>query len=178
MRVTPSGNDSATSSVPISIGVAAATPPDQDASAPARTAATTAVPVSYPDEKSQPPPGSGTPQQDQVASLDVPNARTNTVLTDDQADFVNSLFNNNVPAPVVARVLERMLANPQGVMSGTGFSDPELRSHLNLGNMFTLSQAHAPAGVAPWQPTMSDIGDGGTTMSGTAPPSYDYARAQ
>ncbi|KAI9569020.1 hypothetical protein HD554DRAFT_643022 [Boletus coccyginus] len=154
MRVSPSGNDSAPSSVPVSGGVAAATPPEQDASTPIRTA-TTAVP-------------------DRAASLDVPNALPDTVLTDDQADFVNTLFNNNVPVPVVARVLERMLANPQGMTSGIGYSDPELRSHLNLGNMLTSSQAHAPAGGVS---TMSEIGDGETTMASTAPPSYDYARA-
>lgn len=136
------------------------------------------MPVSYPNEKSRPAPGGGTLQQgqDPTASLDVPIARPNAALTDDQADFVNSLFNNNVPAPVVARVLERMLTNPQGA-STTGFNDPELRAHLNPGNLATVSHSQAPAGGAPWQPTLIDIGDGETTV-GTAPPSYDYARAQ
>lgn len=31
-------------------------------------------------------------------------------LTDDQADFVNSLYANNVPAGAIARVIERMMA--------------------------------------------------------------------
>ena len=32
-------------------------------------------------------------------------------LTDEQADFINGLYNNNVPAAAVARVMERMLAD-------------------------------------------------------------------
>ena len=34
-------------------------------------------------------------------------------LTDEQADFINGLYNNDVPAPAVARVIERMLADQQ-----------------------------------------------------------------
>jgi MYXO-CTERM domain-containing protein len=157
-RATLSVNDSATPSVPVSIGVVAAATTPQ---------------VSYPNEKSRPVPSVGV-QQDPTAGLDVPSARPNAILTDDQADFVNSLFNNNVPAPVVARVLERMIANPQGATI-TGLNDPELRAHLNPGDLTTLPQAQA--GGVPWQPTLIDIGDGETTV-GTAPPSYDYARAQ
>jgi MYXO-CTERM domain-containing protein len=163
VRATSSANDNATSSVPVPIGVAAA-------------AATTTSQVSYPNEKSRPAPGGGTLQQDPTARLDVPSARPNAVLTDDQADFVNSLFNNNVPAPVVARVLERMIANPQG-SSSTGFNDPELRPHLNRGNLSTLLHSQAAAGGVAWQPTLGDLGDGETTV-GTAPPSYDYVLAQ
>ncbi|KAF9232919.1 hypothetical protein BU15DRAFT_14159, partial [Melanogaster broomeanus] len=36
--------------------------------------------------------------------------QTHPVLTDDQADFVNNLYANNVPAAAIARVLERMMA--------------------------------------------------------------------
>ena len=160
-RATSSANDSATSSAPVTIGVVAAAATPQ---------------VTYPNEKSRPAPGGGTLQQVPTAGLDVPHARPNAILTDDQADFVNSLFNNNVPAPVVARVLERMIANPQGA-SITGLNDPELRAHLNPSNLPPLSQAQTQAGGVPWQPTLIDIGDGETTV-GTAPPSYDYVRAQ
>lgn len=170
-RVASSADDSVTSSVPLSIGLAAAAamPQDHDGSAsilpaqPAVRPAPTAAPVIYPNEKSRPAPGSAL-QQGQTATLDVAGPPLNAVLTDGQADFVNSLFNNNVPAPVVARVLERMLANPQGAGS-TGYNDPELRPHLNSGS-----------GPTSWQ-TMNEIGDGETTI-GTAPPSYDYVRAQ
>ncbi|KAI6038433.1 hypothetical protein EDC04DRAFT_2695187 [Pisolithus marmoratus] len=34
-------------------------------------------------------------------------------LTDEQADFITGLYNNNVPAPVVARVVQRMLVDRQ-----------------------------------------------------------------
>ncbi|KAF9239701.1 hypothetical protein BU15DRAFT_46593 [Melanogaster broomeanus] len=43
-----------------------------------------------------------------------PGVQADPELTDSQADFVNSLYRNNIPGPVVARVLERMLASPQG----------------------------------------------------------------
>ncbi|EGN97773.1 hypothetical protein SERLA73DRAFT_137894, partial [Serpula lacrymans var. lacrymans S7.3] len=36
--------------------------------------------------------------------------RENLSLTDEQADFVHSLYNNNVPASAIARVMERMIA--------------------------------------------------------------------
>ncbi|KAF9232911.1 hypothetical protein BU15DRAFT_11718, partial [Melanogaster broomeanus] len=48
-------------------------------------------------------PSAGAPQP--------PCARqTHPMLTDDQADFVNTLCTNNVPAAAVARVMERMMA--------------------------------------------------------------------
>lgn len=171
-RVTSSGEDSAASSVPLSIGVAAATSRGQGVSpsAPQVEAGARSAPVTsnYPNEKAGP--------ASQVASHDVVNTRANPVLTDEQADFVNSLFNNNVPAPVVARVVERMLANPQGA-NGTGYNDPELRSHLSPNNLPTSSQPYTLSSGVPWQPTMSEFGDGETTI-GTAPPSYDYVQAQ
>ncbi|KAI5987549.1 hypothetical protein EDD15DRAFT_2372268 [Pisolithus albus] len=34
-------------------------------------------------------------------------------LTDEQADFITGLYNNNIPAPVVARVVQRMLVDRQ-----------------------------------------------------------------
>lgn len=36
---------------------------------------------------------------------------TSPLLTDEQADFINSLHHNNVPAAAIARVMERMLAD-------------------------------------------------------------------
>ncbi|KAF8552832.1 hypothetical protein OG21DRAFT_1511006 [Imleria badia] len=36
--------------------------------------------------------------------------QTHPMLTDDQVDFVNNLYANNVPAAVIARVIERMMA--------------------------------------------------------------------
>ena len=179
-RVASSGNISATSSIPLMIGVAAATATSQDRDAstptpfaqPAVGSGATTFPISYPNEKSRSPL-----QQDQDAILDFPNTRPSNAagaLTDEQADFVNSLFNNNVPAPVVARVLERMLANPQGTI---GANDPELRAHLNPSSLPAPLQVQTPAGDTQWLSTMSDIGDGETT-TGTAPPSYDYVRAQ
>ncbi|KAF9225063.1 hypothetical protein BS17DRAFT_879796 [Gyrodon lividus] len=36
--------------------------------------------------------------------------QTHPMLTDDQADFVNNLYTNNVPAAAIARVIERMMA--------------------------------------------------------------------
>jgi hypothetical protein len=33
-----------------------------------------------------------------------------TQLTDEQADFVNSLYNHNIPAPAIARIVQRMMA--------------------------------------------------------------------
>lgn len=41
------------------------------------------------------------------------------MLTDDQADFVNNLYTNNVPAAAIARVIERMMAGErQPVVDG------------------------------------------------------------
>lgn len=179
--VASSGNLSATSSVRVSIGAGAvaAAPPGRDTPTPTQLTPVrlpTALPGGYPDEKLR--RTSGTPtrnlQQDAIAGLDVNGTRPNTVLTDEQADFVNSLFNNNVPAPVVARVLERMLTNPQGA-NNIGVNDPELHGHVDLGSLRPLPQTQTPTGGASW-PTASDLGDGETTV-GTAPPSYDYVRA-
>ncbi|KAG6334795.1 hypothetical protein ID866_4294 [Astraeus odoratus] len=107
------------------------------------------------------------------------------VLTDEQADFVTSLYQNNVPVPVVARVLQRMLANPNpsprgaGPSSAIGAYDPELQPYINAGA--ATGQFIPPASYTdrmPWTRSgVSDFGDGETTI-GTAPPSYDYARAQ
>jgi hypothetical protein len=36
---------------------------------------------------------------------------TSPLLTDEQADFINCLYHNNVPAAAIARVMERMLAD-------------------------------------------------------------------
>ena len=45
--------------------------------------------------------------------------QTHPMLTDDQADFVNNLYANNVPAGAIARVIERMIAGePQPVVDG------------------------------------------------------------
>ncbi|KAI6138960.1 hypothetical protein BKA82DRAFT_9346 [Pisolithus tinctorius] len=65
-------------------------------------------------------------------------SRMQPVLTDEQADFVASIYQNNVPAPVVARVLERMLANPNPSPYGSnpgaavGPYDPELRAYMPM----------------------------------------------
>lgn len=41
------------------------------------------------------------------------------MLSDDQADFVNNLYTNNVPAGAIARVIERMMAGErQPVVDG------------------------------------------------------------
>jgi hypothetical protein len=45
-------------------------------------------------------------------------------LTDEQVDFVQGLYNNNVPIPAIARVLERM-AQPG---YGDSFSEGSFRS--------------------------------------------------
>ncbi|KAG6380395.1 hypothetical protein JVT61DRAFT_8513 [Boletus reticuloceps] len=39
-----------------------------------------------------------------------PSEISHPTLTDDQADFVNNLYTNNVPAPAIARVIERTMA--------------------------------------------------------------------
>jgi hypothetical protein len=180
MRATSSGNDSSAASAPsptsaavssadvgnsafFDVGAAAAGAP-QESSSPTRPLP---VPGSsgYPNEKLR-QPSLHSVSASVHASPDVPPARPNPTLTDGQADFVNSLFNNNVPAPVIARVLERMLANPQGG-GGTGANDPELRAHFGSDD--------PPAG--PWSSGATEFGDGETTF-GTAPPSYDFVRAQ
>jgi hypothetical protein len=54
------------------------------------------------------------------------------MLTDDQADFVNSLYTNNVPAAAIARVIERMMAGerrPAVEGYASGYLQPE-RDHI------------------------------------------------
>lgn len=130
------------------------------------------TPTTWPNEKASSSRDAGQ-ESEQGQSGDLP------VLTDEQADFVTSLYQNNVPVAVVARVLERMLANPnpQGAdpSSAVGAYDPELRPYMGNGQ---------PIPPAPYARRMlwfdggaSQYGDGETTI-GTAPPSYDYARAQ
>ncbi|KAF8123743.1 hypothetical protein EV363DRAFT_758214 [Boletus edulis] len=46
-----------------------------------------------------------------VPSTDTRRSDVSPLLTDEQADFINSLHQNNVPAAAIARVLERMLAD-------------------------------------------------------------------
>ncbi|KAF8432433.1 hypothetical protein L210DRAFT_3763893 [Boletus edulis BED1] len=46
-----------------------------------------------------------------VPSTDTRRSDGSPLLTDEQADFINSLHQNNVPAAAIARVLERMLAD-------------------------------------------------------------------
>ncbi|KAI6138962.1 hypothetical protein BKA82DRAFT_3011561 [Pisolithus tinctorius] len=96
-------------------------------------------------------------------------SRMQPVLTDEQADFVTSLYQNNVPAPVVARVLERMLANPNPSPYGSnpgaaiGPYDPELRAYMPV-----PTSGHRR--VLSWLD--SQVGD----AESTAPPSYDHAQ--
>ena len=100
------------------------------------------------------------------------------LLTDEQADFVTSLYQHNVPAAVVARVLERMLANPNpqgaGPSSEVGAYDPELRPYI--GNGQSAPWASHVRGMSWFDGGASQYGDGETI--GTAPPSYDYAQGQ
>ncbi|KAF9239698.1 hypothetical protein BU15DRAFT_61913 [Melanogaster broomeanus] len=98
-----------------------------------------------------------------------PGVQANPEFTDSQADFVNTLYRNNIPGPIVARVLERMLVSPQSDGS-TGANDPELRAHLGM-------PPQTRAGVLSWLRGASEIGDGETTI-GTAPPSYYFVSAQ
>ncbi|KAF9232917.1 hypothetical protein BU15DRAFT_80695 [Melanogaster broomeanus] len=56
--------------------------------------------------------------------------QTQPILTDDQADFVNSLHANSVPATAIARVIERMMAgerrpNTEGYAAAEGSLQPE-----------------------------------------------------
>ncbi|KAI6038440.1 hypothetical protein EDC04DRAFT_3090823 [Pisolithus marmoratus] len=91
------------------------------------------------------------------------------ILTDEQADFVTSLYQNNVPAPVVARVLERMLTNPNPSPYGSNPSaaigpyDPELRAYMPM-------PASGHRRILSW--LGSQVGDG----ESTAPPSYHHAQ--
>ncbi|KAI5987557.1 hypothetical protein EDD15DRAFT_1486070 [Pisolithus albus] len=101
----------------------------------------------------------------------VPNSQSarQPILTDEQADFVTSLYQNNVPAPVVARVLERMLANPNPSPSGSspsaaiGPHDPELRAYM-------------PASAPGHRRILSWLGSQLGDAESTAPPSYDHAQ--
>ncbi|KAF9232916.1 hypothetical protein BU15DRAFT_54534, partial [Melanogaster broomeanus] len=61
-------------------------------------------------------------------------------LTDDQADFVNSLHANNVPATAIARVIERMMA---------GERRPTMEGMLQLGDPCTPSTDHGLDSAAP-----------------------------
>ncbi|KAF8842529.1 hypothetical protein BDN67DRAFT_965641 [Paxillus ammoniavirescens] len=57
-------------------------------------------------------------------------------LTDEQADFINSLYNNNVPAAAIARVMERMLADQHA-----GIREWERETRLARSNTITSSTA-------------------------------------
>jgi hypothetical protein len=166
------GNTLTINASPITDAAAAGVP--QDSSSPAIRPLPVPGSLGNPNEKMRQPSlhslsSASTPERG------VPSAQANPVLTDVQADFVNSLFTNNVPGPVVARVLERMLANPQAV-GGIGANDPELRAAMGAGISPDMS-TQARAGVLAWLQGASEIGDGETTI-GTAPPSYDFVRAQ
>jgi hypothetical protein len=58
-------------------------------------------------------------------------------LSDEQADFINSLYNNNVPAAAIARVMERMLADRHA-----GIREWERETRLARSN--TLASSTAP----------------------------------
>ncbi|EIW85487.1 hypothetical protein CONPUDRAFT_162673 [Coniophora puteana RWD-64-598 SS2] len=54
------------------------------------------------------------------SSHDASQQRMDTMaqsLTDEQADFIHSLYQQNVPAPAIARLMERMVANPNARVS-------------------------------------------------------------
>ncbi|KIJ63299.1 hypothetical protein HYDPIDRAFT_41144 [Hydnomerulius pinastri MD-312] len=55
-------------------------------------------------------------------------------LTDEQADFINSLYNNNVPAAAIARVMERMLVD-----RNAGIREWERETRLSRANTFTTA---------------------------------------
>ncbi|KIK99729.1 hypothetical protein PAXRUDRAFT_822412 [Paxillus rubicundulus Ve08.2h10] len=61
---------------------------------------------------------------------------TSPSLTDEQADFINSLYNNNVPAAAIARVMERMLADQHA-----GIREWERETRLARSNTITSSTA-------------------------------------
>lgn len=73
---------------------------------------------------------------DQIASRDALDTSQNAALADEQADFADGLFNHSVPAPVIARVLKRMLANGA---STTDANDPELCARLDPSSLPALS---------------------------------------
>ncbi|KAH7928206.1 hypothetical protein BV22DRAFT_1044868 [Leucogyrophana mollusca] len=58
-------------------------------------------------------------------------------LTDEQADFINSLYNNNVPAAAIARVMERMLAD-----RGSGLNEWETETRLSRAYSTTAPPAY------------------------------------
>ncbi|KAG8216214.1 hypothetical protein J3R82DRAFT_8247 [Butyriboletus roseoflavus] len=66
-------------------------------------------------------------------SSDTSRARiqqTNAMLSDDQADFVNNLYANNVPAGAIARVIERMMAGErEPAVDGYGSLPPPSYNH-------------------------------------------------
>ncbi|KAL4065238.1 hypothetical protein J3A83DRAFT_4375764 [Scleroderma citrinum] len=132
-------------------------------------------PTSWPNEKASSSREAG--QGAIVATSE--QSGNQPVLTDEQADFVTSLYQNNVPVAVVARVLERMLANPNpqgaGPGSAVGAHDPELRQYM--GNGQPVPPVSHARDMSWFDGRASQFGDGETTI-GTAPPSYDYARAQ
>ncbi|KAF8551862.1 hypothetical protein OG21DRAFT_1524186 [Imleria badia] len=53
--------------------------------------------------------------------------QTYSILTDDQADFVNNLYANNIPAATIARVIERMMAGErQPEVDGYNYLPPPI----------------------------------------------------
>lgn len=76
--------------------------------------------VLLPPETGHSPPGS---RQD-----------TSPLLTDEQADFINSLHQNNVPAAAIARVVERMLADRHA-----GIREWERETRLARSNTMTTA---------------------------------------
>ncbi|KAH0831337.1 hypothetical protein J3R83DRAFT_13988 [Lanmaoa asiatica] len=57
--------------------------------------------------------------------------QTHSILSDDQADFVNNLYANNVPAGAIARVIERMIAGErQPVVDGYDSLPPPSYHHV------------------------------------------------
>ncbi|KIM55186.1 hypothetical protein SCLCIDRAFT_1221334 [Scleroderma citrinum Foug A] len=131
------------------------------------------TPTAWPNEKASSSRDAG----QESAAVPLAQSGDQPVLTDEQADFVTSLYQNNVPVAVVARVLERMLANPnpQGAASAVGAYDPELRPYM--GNAQPVPPASYARRMSWFDGGASQYGDGETTI-GTAPPSYDYARGQ
>ena len=55
-----------------------------------------------------PPPTKESNPDRALASRSPPDGSGNQ-LTDEQADFVHTLFSHNIPAPAIARVMERMV---------------------------------------------------------------------
>ncbi|KAI6129052.1 hypothetical protein EV401DRAFT_1928965 [Pisolithus croceorrhizus] len=59
-------------------------------------------------------------------------------LTDEQADFITGLYNNNIPAPVVARVVQRMLVDRQAGVR-------EWESELGLTRSYSIATTAPPS---------------------------------